>query len=97
MAPAARKSRSSDRGIILLEVLVALTLFAVGVVAVLGSLRTSQRVIVRSENLLHASWVLQEVLGERAMHPDMNDSGTNGVFEWTVEGLGMFSSGPRIT
>jgi len=81
----APRRRRSERGIILLEVLVGLTIFAAGIVAVLGAVRTSQRAVTRAEKLLEASWLLDEVLAEWTLNPEEETAGERGAFEWRVE------------
>lgn len=62
--PARRRERGGPDGFILLEVLVAMSLLTVGIVAVLLSIRNSLEVSDRSADLFRATLLLDEVLGE---------------------------------
>jgi type II secretory pathway pseudopilin PulG len=60
-SPRAPRKESRLAGFVLLEVLVGLSLFTVGVVAVLGSLQVSVAAVERSEKLLRATLLLDEI------------------------------------
>ena len=82
---ACRKMESTDSGVILIEVLVALTILSVGIVAALNLVQASRRAVSRAERMMQASWLLDEVLAREVHREGVGPTaGSDGVFKWST-------------
>jgi type II secretory pathway component PulJ len=74
-------------GFVLLEVMVGLSLLAIGIVAAMGALRSSLRVSGTSEAIREATVILEERLEAIAANPPMvvSSAGEQDGFHWQVE------------
>lgn len=75
------------QGFVLLEVVVSLGLLAVGVVAAMGALRSSLRVVATSEAMREATVILSEQLEAAAarLPESASSSGEQGQFHWQIQ------------
>lgn len=88
--PLKKPGKPSGNGFVLIEVLVSMTVFSVGIMAVLTSVLSALDLQKDSTLRYRAGLILQEKLAESVLVPyngqPMRGISSDGVFSWTVAG-----------